>query len=55
MRSLLVLLSLCLGSAWAQSTGTATLVGTLTDSTGAVVAAAKVTVVNTGTSFTSTW
>ncbi|MBI4909931.1 MAG: TonB-dependent receptor [Acidobacteria bacterium] len=40
--------------ALAQTTGTATLVGTLTDSTGAVVAGAKVTVVNIGTSFTST-
>jgi hypothetical protein len=37
----------------AQTTGTATLVGTVTDSTGARVVGAKVTVVNTETSFTS--
>ena len=53
MRSLLVFLSLCLGAAWAQSTGTATLVGTVTDTTGAVITAARVTVVNTETSFVS--
>ena len=39
--------------ALAQSTGNATLVGTVTDSTGAVIAGAKVTVVNAGTSFVS--
>jgi hypothetical protein len=37
----------------AQTTGTATLLGTLTDSSGAVIAGAKVTVTNTATSFTS--
>src|ERR1051325_5127662 len=35
----------------AQTTGAATIVGTVTDSTGAVVPAAKVTVVNTETNF----
>src|SRR5437588_11920659 len=35
----------------AQTGGGATLVGTVTDSSGAVVAGAKVTVVNTGTNF----
>ena len=50
------LLLLVLGSllASAQTTGTATLLGTLSDSTGAVVAGAKVTVVNNDTAFTST-
>jgi len=38
---------------FAQTTGTATLVGTVTDSTGARVTAAKVVVVNTETSFVS--
>ena len=41
------------GTAWAQTAGTGTLVGTVTDSTGAVVVGAIVTVVNTATSFTS--
>ncbi len=40
-------------SALAQTTGTGTLVGTITDSTAAVVAGAKVTVVNAATAFTS--
>jgi hypothetical protein len=35
----------------AQTTGAATLVGTVTDTTGAIVPGAKVTVVNVGTSF----
>src|SRR5581483_1709606 len=35
----------------AQTTGAATIVGTVTDSSGAVVPGAKVTVVNTGTNF----
>src|SRR5678815_2217501 len=48
-----ILLLLVASLASAQTTGTATLLGTLTDSTGAVVAAAKVTVVNTGNSFAS--
>ncbi|MBS1827284.1 MAG: TonB-dependent receptor [Acidobacteria bacterium] len=37
----------------AQTAGTATLVGTISDSTGAIVVAAKVTVVNQNTSFVS--
>ncbi|MCC6858033.1 MAG: TonB-dependent receptor [Bryobacterales bacterium] len=41
-------------AAFSQTTGTATLVGTVTDQSGSVIAAAKVTVVNTETSFTST-
>ena len=40
-------------AAFAQTTGTGTLVGTITDSTAAVVAGAKVTVVNAATAFTS--
>ena len=36
---------------WAQTGGGATLVGTIRDSTGAVVAGAKVSVVNTATAF----
>jgi hypothetical protein len=40
-------------AAFAQTTGTATLVGTLTDNTGAVVPGATVTIVNTETQFTS--
>ncbi|MDW8354894.1 MAG: carboxypeptidase regulatory-like domain-containing protein [Bryobacterales bacterium] len=40
-------------SLWAQTTGTATLVGTVFDQSGARVAGAQVTVVNTATSFTS--
>lgn len=49
-------IALCLfflGSLRAQTAGTATLVGTISDSTGAVVIAAKVTVVNQNTSFVS--
>jgi hypothetical protein len=44
-------LILCVSAAYGQSTGTATLVGTVTDTTGAVVPGAKVRAVNTGTSF----
>ena len=47
-----VLLAVCL--AFAQDTRTATLVGTVTDSTGAVVPGATVTVTNTETGFVST-
>ena len=47
-----LLLSLCV--AFAQDTRTATLVGTVTDSTGAVVPGAKVTVTNTQTAFVAT-
>ena len=38
---------------WSQTAGTGTLVGTVTDTSGAVVAAAKVSVVNIDTSFSS--
>src|SRR5262245_6759915 len=41
-------------SAAAQSTGTATMLGAVTDPTGAIVPAAKVTVVNVGTNFVFT-
>ena len=44
---------LAVSLAFSQSTGTATLVGTVTDPTGAVIAGAKVKVVNTGTQFVS--
>ena len=47
----LPLLLLFASSALAQTTGTATIVGAVTDSTGSVVAGAKITVVNVNTSF----
>ncbi|MFN3322586.1 MAG: TonB-dependent receptor domain-containing protein [Bryobacteraceae bacterium] len=47
----LTVLMLAGGSIPAQTTGTATLVGTVTDSTGSVVAGAKVTLTNVQTSF----
>ena len=40
-------------SAFSQTTGTATIVGATVDSTGSVVAAAKVSVINVGTQFVS--
>lgn len=49
----LVAASFAFVEASAQTTGGATLVGTVSDSTGAVVPAAKVTVVNTATAFVS--
>jgi hypothetical protein len=49
-KSIFVLLSL-VSAALAQTTGTATLVGTVTDNTGAVVPGATVTVVNIETQF----
>lgn len=52
MRYMIALL-LSLSVLWSQTTGTATLVGTVTDASGAVVVGAKVTVVNTGTGFRS--
>ena len=55
-RGLLVCLILALlacNAVFAQTTGSATLVGTITDTTGAVLPAAKVTVVNVETSFRS--
>ncbi len=46
------LMLLVLGAAaFAQTTGTATIIGAISDSTGSVVVGAKVTCVNTGTSF----
>jgi hypothetical protein len=42
-----------LASLWAQTAGTGTLVGTVTDTSGAILVGAKVTVVNTATSFVS--
>ena len=45
--------ALLTGAMLAQTAGTGTLVGTVTHTTGAVVAAAKVTVVNVDTSFVS--
>ena len=39
--------------AWAQTTGAATMVGTVTDTSGAVIAGAKVSVVNAEMGFTS--
>ncbi|MGH9662570.1 MAG: carboxypeptidase regulatory-like domain-containing protein, partial [Bryobacteraceae bacterium] len=47
----LIALLLVSTAAFAQSTGTATIVGAVSDSTGAVVAGAKITVVNTETAF----
>jgi hypothetical protein len=52
LRSIAIGLALAAPAA-AQTTGTATLVGNVTDPTGAAVVGAKVTVVNTETSFTS--
>ena len=49
----LLLFWLLIPSVFAQTTGTATIVGAVTDPTGAVVAGANVSVVNTGTSFVS--
>src|SRR5262245_46309691 len=47
----LPMLLLFVSSALAQTTGTATIVGAVTDPTGSVVAGAKITVVNVNTSF----
>jgi len=53
VKRLAILLLVVAGCVWAQTTGTATLVGTVTDQSGARVAGAQVTVVNTATGFTS--
>jgi hypothetical protein len=50
MRLLSLTLALGLG-AWAQTAGTGTLVGNVTDSTGAALVGAKIQVINTETSF----
>src|SRR5690349_10550627 len=47
----LIALLICTATSNAQTGGGATLVGTVRDSTGSVVAGAKVKVVNTATSF----
>src|SRR5207248_909672 len=49
---LLIALMLLAAAAFGQTTGAATIVGTVTDSTGALIPGAKVTVVNTETGFT---
>ncbi len=51
--SMLVLIAVS-SSIWGQTTGTATMLGLVTDSTGSVVPAARVTVTNLGTNFVST-
>ena len=48
-----ILASLAASSLWAQAAGTGTLVGNVTDASGATIVGAKVAVVNTGTAFTS--
>ncbi len=53
MTKILIPLALLASSVLAQSTGTATLVGNVTDPTGATVAGAKITVLNTGSGFLS--
>ncbi len=54
MVRVVLFLALIFPAAYAQTAGTATLLGTVTDASGAVVAGAKATVVNVETSFTST-
>src|SRR6266576_2901733 len=49
----MILIASATGPAVAQTTGAATLVGTVTDTTGAILPGAKVTVVNVGTAFQS--
>src|SRR5215831_14836156 len=49
--SILITLVLLASAAFAQTTGSATLVGTVTDTTGAMIPGAKVLVVNTETRF----
>ena len=49
----LIATSIFVSAISAQTAGTGTLVGSITDATGAIVAAAKVQVVNVNTSFVS--
>ena len=49
--SILITLVLLASAAFAQTTGSATLVGTVTDTSGAMIPGAKVLVVNTETRF----
>jgi hypothetical protein len=51
---ILSILSLAAVSALGQATGTATMLGAVTDSTGSVVPGAKITVIQAGTNFTFT-
>ena len=51
MRKSILVLFLLVPIAFAQTTGTATLVGTVTDNTGAIVPGASVKIVNTETQF----
>ena len=51
---LLLILSWMAASAFGQATGTATMLGAVTDSSGSVVPGAKITVIQTGTNFTFT-
>lgn len=53
MRNLVLLTALSALGVHAQTAGTATLVGTISDTSGAVIAGAKVTVISATTSFTS--
>jgi len=53
LRGAAVFSVLCLGFAFAQTAGTGTLVGTVTDTSGAVLVGAKVAVLNAETSFVS--
>src|ERR1700704_170298 len=45
--------ALLVSALWGQTAGTGTLVGTISDSTGAIIGGAKVIVVNSETAFTS--
>jgi hypothetical protein len=53
MLRIILLIVIAASSAFSQTTGTASVLGAATDSTGSVVADAKVTVINTGTQFVS--
>src|SRR3954462_6557508 len=51
---ILLVISVMAVTVLAQATGTATMLGAVTDSSGSVVPAAKITVIQTGTNFTFT-